>query len=206
MFRVPKMLNWIAPLSISERICGVPRVVIQSSPSWPFRSSWRRSWLISPRSPTSTTCSMPKRSRTFSICPTKPRESAQLPLNTSTATSHPSGAHRRPMTLWSLSELPSRLCPSSARGTVAVCEVCRGDIVEVQGTASQLPGRQFCLDSSLLTIKPIRGKVEIVLACSIRLRDLSQPAGSAFRIEPPGCRHLGLRTSDENSTLAASHP
>jgi hypothetical protein len=90
-----------APLSASVLMAGARNAVIQSSPAGAISAS-RRSCVIIPRSPTSTTCLSAKRLLTMSIWVASVRGSAVLPSNTSNtsntsiATGQPSAAHNRP--------------------------------------------------------------------------------------------------------------
>ena len=68
-----------------------------------------RASVIMPLSPTTTTRSTPKRSRTFLICELKVAESATPPLKTSTATGQPSPLVSSPHSIWGKRLFPSRL-------------------------------------------------------------------------------------------------
>jgi hypothetical protein len=76
-------------------MAGARRQVIQSTPAG-LRSAPIRSEVIMPRSPTSTTRLMLKRSLSFWTCEVSVAGSAVLPSNTSTATDSASRVHSSP--------------------------------------------------------------------------------------------------------------
>ena len=97
------------PALTSLRMVGARSVVIQRSPSTPSRSSRMRAAVSIPRSPTSTTCCKPNRSRIFATWLATVSGSAVEPSKTSTATGQPSAVHSSPKTICSVPFLPSRL-------------------------------------------------------------------------------------------------
>ncbi len=86
----------MASASTSFLMAGDLRAVMYSRPGIRDRSSLMRAWVIIPRSPTSTTRVSPKRWRSLSIWVATVVGSPVFPLNTSTATVHPSGSLNSP--------------------------------------------------------------------------------------------------------------
>ena len=87
------------PALTSLRMVGARSVVIQRSPSTPCRSSRMRAAVSIPRSPTSTTCCKPNRSRIFATWLVTVSGSTVEPSKTSTATGQPSAVHSSPKTI-----------------------------------------------------------------------------------------------------------
>ena len=104
------------PALTSLRMVGARSVVIQRSPSTPCRSSRMRAAVSIPRSPTSTTCCKPNRSRIFATWLVTVSGSTVEPSKTSTATGQPSAVHSSPKTICNVPFLPSRLYPCWASG------------------------------------------------------------------------------------------
>jgi hypothetical protein len=98
----------MVPASAKLRIAGARKAVMKLRPAGMMVCS-RRAVVIMPRSPISTTRSIPKRCLSLLIWLASVEGSPTLPSNTSTAIGHPSAVHNSPNTICSFPRLPSRL-------------------------------------------------------------------------------------------------
>ena len=68
-----------------------------------------------------------------------------------------------------------------------------GDVVEDQGAAGQVPGRERVLDLLLPGGQPVHRAVEVILVAATQVQDLAQGAGGALLAQPAGDGQLGVR-------------
>lgn len=93
-------------------------------------------------------------------------------------------------------------------GACPALEVGRGDVVEHEGPAMEVPGSQGVFDPFLLTRKPVHGEVELVFADRPKSKDLAQTARSRLGVETSrsGELRLGLDDSgDDHGQYEGEH-
>ena len=121
-----------------------------------------RAEVIIPRSPTITTSSSPKRSRTASASEMNAVGPPVLPAKTSTATGRPSGQQVRPYSIWALSAFPVAGVAPLGERAVAPLHPGATEVVEHPAPAAQVAPGQGSFDVALAGEEPVHGGVDLV--------------------------------------------
>ena len=69
----------------------------------------------------------------------------------------------------------------------------RGHVVQHQGAAGQVPGRERVLDLVLPAVQVVHRRVQVILVTRPQVQDLAQRAGCRLVPEPAGDGQLGVR-------------
>src|ERR1700733_4140145 len=159
-------------------------------------SSRSRAAVIMPRSLTSTTRVIPNRSLTLVTWLAAVFGSPVLSANTSMATGTPSGEVS--VNKQAVDDLQAAAGPvfgvaDGAQRAGPALERGGGHVVEDQGAARQVPGRQRILDLLLPGLQVVHRRVQVILIAGAHAEDLAQGAGSSLVPQPAGDGQFGVR-------------
>ena len=68
-----------------------------------------------------------------------------------------------------------------------------GDVIQHQGAAGQVPGRERVLDLILPVVQVVHRRVQVILITRPQMQDLAQRTGRRLAAQPAGDRQLGVR-------------
>ena len=146
-----------------------------------------------PRSPTSTTLVIPNRSLTLVTWLATVVGSPVLPGEHLDRDRDAVGAGQQPVDDLQAAADPVLGVPDGAQRAGPPLERGGGHVVQDQGAAGQVPGRQRVLDLLLPGRQPVHRLVQVILIAAAHAEDLAQRAGGGLVPQPAGDGQLGVR-------------